>query len=271
MVTERKIGRRDFVKGLAATGLAVAGAATLSGCGGAPSAESIKWNEEADVVVVGSGFAGLAAALEAIEAGASVKVIEKMPTAGGNSIINGGVFSAAGTKMQAEAGIKDSPEVMLQDMLKAGLFLNHVEKARIVAEKSNENLEWAMNYLGVKFASVQYHGGHAVPRAHRTANASGSGIVSPMLAKLEEKGVKVETNRKLVRLIENEDGRVAGIEVGDGYKFGDENSGTPVFIKAKKAVVLASGGFSRDIQMRTVHVPRLTEEFESTNQPGATG
>ncbi|NPV29323.1 MAG: flavocytochrome c [Firmicutes bacterium] len=270
-MAERKIGRRDFLKGMAATGLAVAGAAALAGCGKGPSAEAVRWNEEADVVVVGSGFAGLAAAIEAKNAGATVKVIEKMPAPGGNSIINGGDFAAPGTKMQEEQGIKDSPELMVQDMLKAGLYLNHVEKARIVAEQARDALEWTIEYLGARFARLTYHGGHSVPRTHQTINASGSEVVKKMLAKLKELGVTVETDRKLVRFIQNKEGRIVGIEVRHGYKFGDENSGAPVFIKARKAVVLASGGFSRDIKMRTIHDPRLTEEFESTNQPGATG
>ncbi|MGB9791806.1 MAG: flavocytochrome c [Thermacetogeniaceae bacterium] len=265
------IGRRDFIKGIAATGLVVAGASVLSGCGEASSPESIKWNEEADVVVIGSGFAGLAAAIEARNAKASVKVIDKMPTPGGNSTINGGDFSAAGTKMQAEMGIKDSPELMLQDMLKAGLYLNHVNKARIVAENSNEALEWVMNYLGVKFGRIVYHGGHSVPRSHETEHATGSDVIKKMLAKLKELGVQVETRRKLERFIVDKDGRVIGIEIRDGYNFGDENSGTPVFIKAKKAVVLASGGFSRDLKMRMLQDPRLNEKFDSTNQMGATG
>ncbi|MDN5376187.1 MAG: hypothetical protein PWQ39_1227 [Thermacetogenium sp.] len=269
-MAKRAIGRRDFIRGIAATGLAVAGASVLSGCGQSGE-ESIKWDETADVVVIGSGFAGLAAALEALEAGATVKVIEKMPNPGGNSIINGGDFAAAGTKLQAEKGVEDSPELMLQDMLKAGLYLNHVEKARIVAEKSREALEWAMNYVGAEFPRLTYHGGHSVPRAHQTASASGSELINKMIAKLKEKNVKVELNRKVVRLISNSEGRVIGVEVRDGYRFGDEESGTPLFIKASKAVVLAAGGFARDIQMRTIHDPRLTDEFESTNQPGATG
>lgn len=265
------IGRRDFIKGIAATGLVVAGASVLSGCGEATSAESIKWNEEADVVVIGSGFAGLAAAIEAKNAKASVKVIEKMPTPGGNSTINGGDFSACGTKMQAEQGIKDSPELMLEDMLKAGLYLNDVKKARIVAENSNEALEWVMNYLGVKFGRIVYHGGHSVPRSHETENATGSDVIKKMLAKLKELGVQVETRRKLERFIVDKDGRVIGVEVRDGYNFGDENSGSLIYIKAKKAVVLASGGFSRDLKMRMLQDPRLTDAFDSTNQMGATG
>ncbi|MDD5169188.1 MAG: flavocytochrome c, partial [Syntrophales bacterium] len=202
---------------------------------------------------------------------AEVLVIEKMPVHGGNSIINGGDFSAAGTKMQKEAGIQDSPELMLKDMLKAGLYLNHVEKARIVAERSNEALEWCMNYLGARFTRLGFHGGHSVKRAHQTVNASGSEVVNKMLAKAKELGAKVQTRTKLVRLIPNKEGRIVGIEVRKGYKFPDDNTGKTAFIKARRAVVLGSGGFSRDGRLRLVHDPRLNDRFDSTNHPGATG
>jgi flavocytochrome c len=266
---DQKFNRRNFLKHTAVAGLAIAGAGALAGCSTTTSG-SVKWNEEADVVIVGSGFAGLSAAIEAVAAGASVKIIEKMPTSGGNSTINGGDFAACGTKMQAEAGLKDSVDLMVKDMLKAGLNYNHIDKVRLVAEKSAEAVEWSQS-IGVKFAKVNFHGGHSVPRSHTTANASGSDIIKAMLAKLKEKGIEVGINRKLVRLIEDDKKRIIGVEIRDKYKLGDENSGTPVFIKAKKAVVMASGGFSQDVKMRMIHEPRLTDKLASTNHAGATG
>ena len=230
-----------------------------------------KWDETYDVVVIGSGFAGLAAAIEARNAGANVMVIEKMPVYGGNSIINGGDFCAPGTKMQKEAGVQDSPDLMLKDMLKAGLYLNHVELARIVADQANSALEWSEQYCGARFTRLNYHGGHSVKRAHQTINASGSELVNKMLTKAKELGVKLQTRTKLVRFLSDKDGRIVGMEVRKGYKFPDDSTGKPAFIKARRAVVLSSGGFSRDVRLRQVHDPRLNERFESTNQPGATG
>lgn len=268
----KEIGRRDFLKKIAVSGVALAGTGFITGCSGqAGSPSGIKWNEETDIVVVGSGFAGLCAAIEAIGAGAQVQIIEKMKMPGGNSTINGGDFSVAGTKMQAEAGIKDSPELMVKDMLKAGLNYNHVDRAKMVAEKSNEALEWTMDFLGVKYSKINFHGGHSVPRTHTTVNATGADIIKAMIAKLKEFGVNVTTSRKLVRLVQGEDGRVIGVEVSDGYDPDNENSGTPLLIKARKAVIMASGGFSQDVKMRTVHEPRLTDKFSSTNHEGATG
>lgn len=85
-----RISRRSML-----TGAVAAGAASLASSV-ASAAPAMKWDETVDVIVVGSGFAGLAAAIEAKKAGANVVVLEKMPTPGGNSIINGGILTATG-------------------------------------------------------------------------------------------------------------------------------------------------------------------------------
>lgn len=273
---DKGLTRRDFLK---ATGgaAAVAGIAVGGIAGNSKEAQAAwdsmpkKWDETYDVVIIGSGFAGLAAAIEAKIAGASVVVIEKMPVHGGNSIINGGDFSAPGTKMQEENGVKDSAEVMLKDMLRAGLYLNHPENAKIVAYGAKDAFEWSESYIGAKYTKLNFHGGHSVKRTHGTINASGSELVNKMLAKTKGLGVNIETRTKLVRLVTGKDGRIVGIEVRKDYKFPDDNSGKPAFIKAKRAVVLSSGGFSRDLKLRQIQDPRLNEKFESTNHPGATG
>ena len=230
-----------------------------------------KWDEVADVVIIGSGFAGLAAAIEARKAGSSVIVIEKRKIRGGNSMISGGVVAAAGSPLQVKEGIKDSPELLLKDMLKAGLYLNHPDLVRIVAERSNEMVQWTINELGVEYDGILTQwGGHSVPRSYTTYNKSGAAIVHRQLAKLKELGVHVKTRRLLTKLMQDIDGRVKGVEIRDGYIFPNESSGTVKYLKAKKAVVLATGGFGSDIPFRTTQDPRLTEDIDSTNQPGAT-
>lgn len=269
----KKVTRRNFLK---ATG----GAAALGMLGGivgpteafaATAGVPKKWDQTCDVLVVGSGFAGFTAALEAKSAGADAVIIEKMPLYGGNSIINGGDFGAAGTQMQKEMGVEDSPELMLKDMLKAGAYLNHVELAKTVAYGSKDALEWSMNFCGAKFTRLNFHGGHSVRRSHQTENASGSGLIGKMMSKSKELGIKVMLRTKMVRFVVDKNGRIAGIEARTGYSFPDEKSGKPAFIRARKAVVLTSGGFSYDVALRQVHDPRLTDRFDSTNHSGATG
>ncbi len=271
-----ELTRRQLFKGAVGAGImASTGTMALNLMGGTAEAadRSIPktWDETYDVVVIGSGFAGFAAAIEARNAGAEVVIIEKMPLHGGNSIINGGDFAAAGTKLQQENGVKDSPELMLQDMLKAGAYLNHIELAKTVAYSSKDALEWSETYLGAKFPRLNFHGGHSVKRAHQTENASGSGLLNKMLSKSKELGIKLKTRTKMVRFIVDQNERFIGVEVRNNYTFPDDKSGKTAFIRARKAVVLGSGGFSNDVVLRQVHDPRLNEKFDSTNQPGATG
>ncbi len=271
---DRALSRRSFLK-TAGGAAAVAGLAT-SGVALAPwKAEAAtlpkKWDETYDVVVIGSGFAGLAAAYEAKKAGASVVILEKMRTPGGNSIINGGVVSAAGSPLQAKEGIQDSPELLLKDMLRAGLNLNHVELAKMVAYQSNETVQWTINELGVQYKDkCTQEGGHSVPRMYSTYNQSGGAIVQKQLAKLAELGVRPKTQAHLTQIYRDADGRVKGVQIRDKYVFPKANSGSLKNIKARKAVVLATGGFGNDVAFRMIQDPRLTAEFPSTNQPGAT-
>ena len=266
-----ELNRRTFLSGSVA-----AGAVALFGTEAAHAAGAVKlpakWDETADVVIVGSGFAGLAAAIEAKKAGASVVVLEKMATVGGNSIINGGILTATGCPQQKKHGIKDSPELLAHDMLVAGLYLNNPEKVKLVADNALSNYEWTVNELGVEYNpdAIGQEGGHSVPRYVFTKNGSGSGIVSKEVEKLEKLGVKVRTRTYVKHVLRDDTGRVLGLEVLEGYRFPKTGTGKTKFIRAKKAVILCYGGFSRDVEYRTMQDPKLTAALDSTNQPGAT-
>ena len=226
-----------------------------------------KWDETKDVIVIGSGFAGLAAAIEAKNAGSSVIIIEKMKGYGGNSAISDGVIAAAGTSMQAEAGIEDSADRMCQDMLKAGLGLNQPELVQMVAEQSNAVFQWSIEYLGVKYQDrVDQFGGHSVPRCYTPHRRSGLTILKQMLAKAKELGLRIRTRGLLHQFLVDSEGRVQGVEVREGYTYPDADSGIPKSIKAQKAVILATGGFGNDVQFRSSQDPRLTRDVGTTNK-----
>jgi flavocytochrome c len=232
-----------------------------------------KWDETYDVVIIGSGFAGLAAAIEAKMAGANVIVLEKMRTAGGNSIINGGILSAPGCPQQKMHGIKDSPELLAKDMLTAGAHLNYPDKVKYIADHALENFNWCVDTLHVNFnpTAIGQEGGHSVPRYVRTYNGSGSAIVSQELAKLKELGVEVRLRTYVEHILRDpKTGRVEGVAVRQGYRFPDATSGKPKTIRARKGVCLCYGGFAADAAFRTMYDPRLTADFQTTNQPGAT-
>ena len=230
------------------------------------------WDEETDIIIIGSGFAGLAAAIEAKKGGSSVVILEKMKGYGGNSTISDGVMAAAGTPKQAESEIVDSAQLMGEDMLKAGLGLNQPELVRVLTEKSSETFQWTINFLGVEYLDrVDQFGGHSVPRCYTTHNHSGSAIIKQMLLKIGHMGMKIRTRAFLQRLLLDSDERVCGVRMRDGYEYPDAASGTVKYIKARKAVILATGGFANDIELRTSQDPRLTDDIGSTNKYSTTG
>jgi flavocytochrome c len=224
-----------------------------------------------DVIVIGSGFAGLAAAIEAREAGASVVVLEKMRAVGGNSVISDGGVAAAGTDLQKKYGFKDSPELMYADMMKAGLGLNSPELVRKVAEGSKEAFKWSVNYLGVKYMDrVDHFGGHSVHRCYTAEGRTGAAIIRKEVDKLRELGVEIRLGTAFKSFILDADGRVTGVRAREGFRYNDPEAGTDVEITADKAVVLATGGFGADVNFRVRQDPRLTSEIDTTNTPHAT-
>lgn len=276
---ESTIGRRDFVTGIA---LGTAGAAVLGLAARTPrpalAADKVEFDEECEVLVVGSGYSGLAAAYEATKAGAQVMIVEKLAIEGGNSMVADGDFAVCGSEAQRAAGVEDSVDTYVHDMQVAGLFLNDVAKCRIIAEKSNETWEWTRDELGCEWqmdestgaAKVIPYGGHSVLRTLHLVSAHGSAIVMPLLEKLSELGVQVQTETMLANLVKDANDRVVGAELRKGASNNDPASGEPFYVKATRGVVLASGGFGRDVNWRMQHDPRLDDSVDCTNAAGAT-
>ncbi len=229
------------------------------------------WDEETDIIVVGSGFAGLTAAIEARIAGASVIILEKMNAVGGNSVISDGGIAAAGTSLQAKSGISDTPDSMYADMLKAGLGINYPELVRIVVDQAVEAFEWSQQYLGVEYLDrVDIFGGHSVPRCYTAKDVSGATIIKRMVEKLNQLDIEVRLQTCMKEMVQDCDGRVCGVSVRRGHPGQAFNPGEDLLIKARRGVILATGGFSSDIKFRTAQDPRLTGIIDSTNKPYAT-
>ena len=263
---QSKVSRRQLI---AAGAVGAAVAATTSAAQAA--SKKPQFDKVYDVIVVGSGFAGLAAALESRLGGAEVLLIEKMPAFGGNSAINGGAFSVAGSPLQKKFGIKDSPEQMLADMIRSGRGLSHVDLLKMVVEGSLPAYEFTLRH-GVKYKDfVQHFGGHSVPRTLQTVESTGGGITRPLTESCRKHGVELHLRAKMEEFIRDDDGRVVGLVVRERYLFPNEESGVLQRYGARKGVIMATGGFSRNIWFRRQQDPNLDERLDSTNHPGATG
>ena len=232
---------------------------------------TVKWDESFDVIVIGTGFTGLSAAIEASNSGASVLVLEKMKGPGGNSLISDGGVAAAGTVEQVNAGITDSADLMYSDMMRAGLGINHPELVRILAEQSKEALEWSKDYLGVNYLDrIDIFGGHSVARCYTAENVSGVTIIKKLMEKIRELSIPVHYQSILKDFVIDDNHQVAGVIVQEDYEFKSHSGGFFRHIKANKSVILATGGFGSDIKFRSVQDPRLTKLIKTTNQPFST-
>ena len=189
-----------------------------------------------DVVVVGSGAAGLSAAIEAAQNGATVVVLEKLPMVGGSTLLSGGYVYGTGTQEQQKLGIKDSPEDLAKYWSDRAEGAADSDQLKLVAEKSGETIDWLIG-LGVKFNNPVATGTSPVLRAFQTSNG-GVGIVTPLKAYADAKKVTFFMETTATKLLTNDKGVVVGVAAKG-------KDGKEINFRSK-AVVLATGGFDRN-------------------------
>ena len=106
-MSDINLARRSFLKSGAAVAATLMASAAANA--GIPAAKVQKWDEEYDVVIIGSGFAGMACALKAGRAGLKVLILEKMPVVGGNSAICGGNVACPTLRTTNDMPIAEPP------------------------------------------------------------------------------------------------------------------------------------------------------------------
>ncbi len=236
------------------------------------------WDDHTDVAVIGSGAAGLSAAIEARLAGASVMVFEKMPVTGGNTRISDGGLSAPENFMQNRLGVVDSFQLFYDDILQAGLGLNHPDLVEVFARHAAEAVDWIWS-LGVRYAGrLDQFGGHSVPRTVTIEHNAGHEIIKALTTRCHQLGVTIHTRNTLARLVTESSKRVTGVCLSCKTQASantpgpqtDGSAGRIRHIRAERAVVLATGGFGSDVAFRTCQVPRLDDTIGTTNHKGAT-
>jgi fumarate reductase flavoprotein subunit len=200
--------------------------------------------DEYDVIVIGTGAAGLCAALEASRAGARVLVAEKMLELGGTTALSGGFITLAGTRWQRETGILDDADALFGDLMDYSEGTANPTLARAYAEGQVELAEWLAGE-GVTFSSeIAIRPGQSVPRCHHTNIKE---VVADFATKLRNSlNVDLVTGMPVLRLVSDGD-YVSGIVA--------EHESTKKTIRARRAVILASGGFSRSEELIDIFCP----------------
>ena len=212
-----------------------------------------------DFLVIGAGGCGLAAAIAAHDAGASVAILEKMDRPGGNSALSTGSVPAAASRFQREAGIADSPERFLSDLNAIAGETDTPDLVRRMVETSADLVEWLVDDVGARlvFISAYRHIGHSVPRLHAPASRRGQDLVDDLLAAIDRRGIPLAVGNRVTGLIV-EEGGVAGAIV-------DSGSG-PEPVRARKTL-LAVNGFAGDRAL----VERFCPEIAGAQYFGALG
>ncbi|WP_029685618.1 flavocytochrome c [Tatumella saanichensis] len=216
-----------------------------------------------DVVVVGCGGAGLTAAIQASEQGASVLIVEKMSVPGGNTLKASVGMNAAETRFQALKGISDSKERFYQETLKGGQGKNNPILLREFINQAPLAVDWLAE-RGIVLSDITITGGMSIDRTHRPADASAVGgyLVSGLLKNVHQRPeIDIITDTRVSRICYQQ-GNVTGVELTNELQ---ESQSIHCH-----SVIVATGGFSANPQMVVSYRPDLAG-FVTTNHAGATG
>jgi len=206
---------------------------------------------ETGIAIIGSGAAGMAAGIEALEAGARVIAFEKAPDPGGAAIISGGGCMIVGTPLQKEKGIKDTPDLAFDDWVKWGGPSVDEVWARYYIEHSLHDLyHWAEGF-GVKWVDMKPQEGNSVMRWTRS-KGNGLGLMTQLIDAFRARGGEIIVNTEITGIKVEED-QVTGIT---GM---DSETGEPVDVSSE-AVMVATGGFNSNIDMVLEARPELRED-----------
>ncbi|MGL6066608.1 MAG: flavocytochrome c [Cetobacterium sp.] len=232
--------------------------------GDGTSKKIIKKIENFDVVIVGAGGAGLSAAISAAAKGAKVVLLEKMSSIGGNTLISMGGINIPGNDAQIEKDISDSVELYKKDILLGGDNENSTELLDIFVNEALPTYKWLKDEIKVSFKNELIHfGGHTVPRAAVFSGKYAIELIAKLRARAISLGVDIRTGVRSKELITDSDSRVIGVLATIEDK--------TVKFMGKNGVILTTGGFSGNIELRKKYNPSLDERYKTTNISGITG
>jgi hypothetical protein len=276
--TDAPLSRRDFIAAGAAAGAVAAGATP------AKAGEPIAWDREADIVVIGAGAGGLVAGIAAREKGASVIMVEKNFDIGGRAMMSyGGLYIGGGNRFQKALGNNppgkdDTPDKVFEDWSRPekpmGRFSDR-ELVRVYADNNLDLFSWLEKH-GIKWEG--YRGApDRLDRARTRLNvvpwpdevtgpARGPGFVRPLAKTARDMGIEILLQQQMTKIHRESptSGRVIGIsiiEVDDNH----QQKTKTMNIRAKKGVIVATGGSAGNPIFRTMFDVRLTPEYQAEN------
>ena len=188
-----------------------------------------------DILVIGAGACGLAAAIAGHDAGASVAIVEKRDQPGGNSSLSTGSIPGAGTRYQRAAGIEDSPASLVADLMRIAGDTDCPQLVQRLAEQSAPTVEWLVASVGVRLSLVTAykHVGHSVARLHAPMSRRGQDLVDDLLTAVARRVIPLAVGNAVEHLLV-ESGAVVGARIRTA-------TGEAATIAAAKTILAVNG------------------------------
>jgi len=236
--------------------------------------------QEADIIVIGAGGAGLSAAIEAAANGAEkVIVLEMTAKTGGALNFTSGSMSAAGTIIQKEDGIEDTVESYIADIINNGDDFGGQPNEKLISVYANNAtavFDWmyenglkdctfsADRATGARAVFAPEHALYSIPRTYKASpidKANYKSAAHEVLDKLvaADERIEVKLNTKATELIPNEKGQVLSVKTADGTVY-----------TAKKGVIVATGGYSSNSKLMGAYT-QYGDYYLAGGAPGADG
>ena len=211
----------------------------------------MKFDWQLDLLAVGAGGCGFAAAIAAHDAGLESAIVEKLDRPGGNTALSTGSVPGAGSRFQKAAGIDDSPERMIADYEAVAGQHDMMPVMRSLAHDSAGLVEWLVDKVEVKLQIITdyKHIGHSVPRLHAPVSRKGQDLLDDLAAAADRRGITVACGNGVRELVTASDGAVIGAVI-------ETASGEVTRVGAKK-IVLALNGYAGDRELVARYCPEI--------------
>lgn len=257
---KQQISRRGFL-GAATAGAAMAALGGLAGCGPKSEPEPVAsgsvvaegpWDTEVDLLICGAGGCGMACAIEAHDLGVeNILVIEKGSMTGGTTSTSQGMIAGFDTQIQKKQGIELTYEAMYANLMNNASYRLDPVLTKITVENCGKTIDWLIDRVGVPFTDEVsiYYG--PLQMMHNV-DGSGGTLAMAFSAELEKLGVPIQTDTRLVEIVLDAQGAVAGAVA--------EVKGKPTRIKAG-AVMIATGGYAYNPELAAVLDPEKAGTF----------
>jgi fumarate reductase flavoprotein subunit len=260
-------GRREFLKGLGTGAAVIALGSGLSGCStnnesgsganvdaqNVVGSTSVEFGRETDVLIVGTGIAGMSAAIQPLKAGKKVLLIDKMSYFGGESSLSCGFFNIAGSKYQQDFGIKLTIDEQWEKV--RDFYTDSKDDLEYFQELYRGQTEWCdvvTQDFGVIWQPLEDYAGdgqHNTMLLPEHGIGDMSAIFDPLQSGLTSLGAEFVGRMRALNFIVDAQGTPLGVRCQD------ESNNKIVDVKAK-CIVLATGGFSCNQELVSTYLPQ---------------